>query len=86
MRGLGLATAWAQGAPLSPARPRWSGRHSVGTLSSLALTHRTNFPDSRSRGAVRRVRGTAGGAEARAGWGGGKRASACAANLVSGVL
>ena len=39
VRGLGLAaTAWAQGGPLSPVGPRWSGRHSAGALSSLALT------------------------------------------------
>ena len=55
--GLGLAAAWAQGAPLSLARPRWSGWHSTGVFSSLALTRCTNFPGSRSQGAVRRVRG-----------------------------
>ena len=60
--GLRLAAAWAQGAPLSLARPRWSGWHSTGMFSSLALTRCTNFPGSRSRGAVRRVRGAAGGA------------------------
>ena len=37
------ATAWAQGGPLSPVGPRWSGRHSAGALSSLALTHCTDF-------------------------------------------
>ena len=44
VRGLGLAaTAWAQGGPLSPVGPRWSGRHSAGALSSLALTRCTDF-------------------------------------------
>ena len=44
VRGLGLAaTAWAQGGPLSPVGPRWSGRHSAGALSSLALTCCTDF-------------------------------------------
>ena len=65
--GLGLAAAWAQGAPLSLARPRWSGWHSMGALFSPALTRCTNFPGSRSRGAARRVWGAAGGAEVRAG-------------------
>ena len=44
VRGLGLATtAWAQGGPLSPVGPRWSGQHSAGALSSLALTRCTDF-------------------------------------------
>ena len=44
VRCLGLATAaWARGVPLSPAGARWSGRYSAGTLSSLALTRRTDF-------------------------------------------
>ena len=68
-RGLGLATAWARGVFFSPAGPCWSGLHSMGTLSFLALTPRTNFFGSRSRGVVRRVRGVAGGTEVRAGWG-----------------
>ena len=43
-RGLGLAAAaWALSVPLSPAGARWSGLHSAGALSSLALTHRTDF-------------------------------------------
>ena len=69
---LGLATAaCARGVPLSPAGPHWSGRHSVGVgaLSSPALTGCMNFFGSRSQGAARRVRGTAGGTEVRAGWG-----------------
>ena len=43
VRGLGLAAAWAPGIPISAAGPRWSGWHSAGALSSLALTCRTNF-------------------------------------------
>ena len=44
VRGLGLAAAaWALGIFLSPAGARWSGRYSAGTLSSLALTRRTDF-------------------------------------------
>ena len=38
VRGLGLAAAWALGVFLSPAGARWSGLHSAGALSSLALT------------------------------------------------
>ena len=63
------AAAWARGVPLSPAGPCWSGRHSVGVLSSVALTGCRNFFGSRSWGAARRVQGEAGGTEARAGWG-----------------
>ena len=70
VQGLGLAAAaWDRGVPLSPAGPSWSGRHSLGVLSSLALTRCTNFPGPRSWGAVRRVRGMAGGVEVGAGWG-----------------
>ena len=44
VRGLGLAAAaWAPGVFLSPAGARWSGLHSAGALSSLALTRRTDF-------------------------------------------
>ena len=44
VHGLGLAaTAWAQGGPLLPVGPRWSGWHSAGALSSLALTRCTDF-------------------------------------------
>ena len=43
VRGLRLAAAWAPGFPLSPAGLRWSGGHSAGALSSLALTCHTNF-------------------------------------------
>ena len=42
--GLGLApTAWALGVPLPLAGPHWSGRHSTGAISSLALTRCTDF-------------------------------------------
>ena len=44
VRGLGLAAAtWAPGVFLSPAGARWSGLHSAGALSSLALTRLTDF-------------------------------------------
>ena len=78
---LGLAAyTWAPGFLFSSAGPRWFGRHSAGLLFSPALTRRTNFFSSRSWAAARRVRGVAGGAEARAGCGAG-RASARAADL-----
>ena len=42
--GLGLAAAaWARGVSLLPEGPCWSGWHFAGALSSLSLTHRTNF-------------------------------------------
>ena len=76
IRRLGLAPAsWARGVPLSLAEPRWSGRHSVVTLSSLALTCCPNF-FVLGRGVQRGGCGSAGGVEARAGWGVGERASA----------
>ena len=65
VRRLGLAGAWAQGIPLLPAGPRWSGWHSSGAFSSLTLTCCTNIFGSRSRGAARRVQGV----EVRAGCG-----------------
>ena len=44
VRRLGLAAAaWAPGVSLSPPGARWSGLHSTGALSSLALTRRTDF-------------------------------------------
>ena len=44
VRGPGLAVAaWPPCVSLSPAGARWSGLHSAGALSSLALTHRTDF-------------------------------------------
>ena len=70
VRGLGLAAAtWARGFPLSPVGARWSRRYSVGALSSLALTRRTDF-FALCHGVQRGgCGGAAGGAEARAGWG-----------------
>ena len=70
VRCLGLAAAaWARGVPLSPAEARWSGRYSAGTLSSLALTRRTDF-FALCHGVQRGgCGGAAGGAEERAGWG-----------------
>ena len=65
VRRLGLAGAWAQGIPLLPEGPRWSGWHSSGAFSSLTLTCCTNIFGSRSRGAARRVQGV----EVRAGCG-----------------
>ena len=42
VHGLRLAAAtWARGVFLSQAGARWSGLHSAGTLSSLALTRAT---------------------------------------------
>ena len=69
VRGLGLAaTAWAPGVFLSQAGARWSGLHSAGALSSLALTRRTDFL-ALGRGMQQGGCGAPLAAEERAGWG-----------------